>query len=73
MDGLRNNEVDKEMIKALVGHAAQDVTDRYGEGYWLKILNAAVQKLLYPELNLRHLFTKAALAAHEQGAIADFW
>ena len=58
MDGLRNNDVDKEMIKALVGHAATDVTDRYGDGYWLKSLNTAVQKMNYPGLNLTHLFTQ---------------
>lgn len=43
--GLRNAEVSRDVQKALLGHADDDVTDGYGHGPNLKLLQKAIERL----------------------------
>jgi integrase len=57
---LRDAAVDKTLRDALMGHAHEDVAEAYGldeegMGFSLSTLDAAVQRLAYPSLDLSHL------------------
>ncbi len=62
IEGLRNAEVGRDVIKALVGHADEDVTDRYGRGCSPRAMLSGLRKLNYAGLNLG-LHTDAASSA----------
>jgi len=49
-DALRVAQVDYYVMSALQGHAMGDMSDRYGSGYPIKVLNEAVQKIEYPSI-----------------------
>jgi integrase len=55
-DALRNvGDVRKEVRDAIQGHGENGVSREYGTGYYVKTLNAAVQKIRYEGLELGHL------------------
>jgi len=47
-DAFREAEVPKDLFDALQGHAAGDVSAGYGQGYSLRRLADAMEKLAYP-------------------------
>jgi integrase len=51
VSALKNAGIEKSVIQGLVGHAAGDVTDRYGLPHILSTRAAAVMKVAYPTVN----------------------
>ncbi len=53
-DALRNAGVELEMRNAILGHAQSAMGSRYGSGYSMAVLRAAIRKIDY-DLDLGHL------------------
>lgn len=51
-DACREAEVPREVRNALMGHSTIGVDEEYGEGYSLRVLNEAIQKVDYNRLNI---------------------
>lgn len=54
-DACRNSGVSAEIMNALQGHSESGMAGRYGSGYNLSVLDGAIRKITYPNLDLSHL------------------
>jgi integrase len=54
-DALRAAKIERDLKKALLGHSGGDVTDEYGEGFPVEVLNGELQKIVYHGLDLTRL------------------
>jgi hypothetical protein len=54
-DAFRETEVLEGVVRAIMGYAGVGEADSYGRGYSLSKLDAGLQQLRYPHLDLSHL------------------
>jgi len=54
-DACRNSGIPSDLMNALQGHSEPGMAARYGSGFGLKRLAEAIEKLEYPDLDLKHL------------------
>ena len=54
-DAARAARMPKELMRAIVGHSDGSVTDSYGSGYPVEVLNEAMQQIGFWGLQLAHL------------------
>jgi integrase len=54
-DAFRDAEVAEGVVRAIMGHAGVGEADGYGQGYSLRKLDAGLQKLELPLLDVSHL------------------
>jgi integrase len=59
-DACREAGISPEIMNRLQGHVETGMSARYGSGHSLQSLNKAVQKIVYPSLDLSHLLVRKA-------------